>query len=338
METTQDNLSSPKRLCKRCSDPILKGGPKRLYCLQEKTRECPVCETEYSVICQSKDRCMPKTCSSTCQHIQAERTRQGIRDRGDYAPMPKGYKLVGRFFEDRVCDGCHESYTPTMPTQRFCAKTTVETCLFCLESFNPRRPCDPVEQLFCSLLCANLHKGDSKLFKDKLEEFKNIDEWAIRFFEAEGRKPNHVDTMIYFGARIPARSDKELFSIPPRSPFEDTVLAEIEKHVPEEMVVLREKQPLRYSGRRYELDLWIPDLKIAFEVQDFATHSRDKEDEPCQGYRYRGGLKKGPAYHTLKRVVAKEQLDVKLYEIWQDEILDGSYREIVRLAIVTACA
>lgn len=286
------------------------------------------------MIC-AKPRSMAKTCSETCQHLLAEQTRQGLRDSGDYAPMASGYKLSGRKFEDRICEGCGESYTPTMPTQRFCLKKSVtKKCEFCLEDFQPRRPCHEVIQKFCSLLCGNLAKVNSKLPLEKLDEFRDIDEWAVKFLSREGRKPTQTDVEIYFSARLPGRANRDLFSFPKRSAFEDIVLGALLEFLPESMEILREKQPLRMDQRRYELDLWIPELKLAFEVQDFATHSRFREDEPASG-KFKG-LKRGPKYHELKRELALEQLGVVLLDIWEDEIFDGSYRDVLLEAIEAA--
>lgn len=312
--------------CNRCGDELTEGGPKRMYCLKEKDRTCPVCETEYTVICQSKDRAMPKTCSKKCQHLLAEQTRQGLRDSGDYAPMSKGYKIPFRNYPDRTCDGCGDTFTPTGPSQRYCAdKSNPRVCLFCEQIFQPNRPCDIIEQVYCTLLCSTLGSGNSKLFKDKIDEYRNIDDWAIRFAEKERRKPNHVDVFSYFNIRTPSHLSRDLYDMPKRSPFEEVVVGELKKILGEDAEIIREQQPLRDGKRRFELDVWIPSLDLAFEVQDFATHSKYSDDEMCTGRRFIGP-KKGPAYHELKRRLALEQIGVKLYDIWEDAIMDGSYK------------
>jgi hypothetical protein len=113
--------------------------------------------------------------------------------------------------------------------------------------------------------------------------------------------------------------------MPKRSPFEEVVVGELKKILGEDAEIIREKQPLRDGKRRFELDVWIPSLDLAFEVQDFATHSKYSDDEMCTGRRFIGP-KKGPAYHELKRRLALEQIGVKLYDIWEDAIMDGSYK------------
>lgn len=83
------------------------------------------------------------------------------------------------------------------------------------------------------------------------------------------------------------------------------------------------------SGKsRYEMDIYLPQLKLAFEIQDFATHSRDSAVEKGHPWR-RNGLKNGPRLHELKRRLALQQLDVVVFDIWEDDILSGNFKAIV---------
>ena len=80
-----------------------------------------------------------------------------------------------------------------------------------------------------------------------------------------------------------------------------------------------------YGNRiRRELDFFIPELNIAIEVQDNATHSKFSDDEITH---FRGKkLKKGPNYHREKAEAAREILGIaSVIEIWEDEIysIDG---------------
>lgn len=104
--------------------------------------------------------------------------------------------------------------------------------------------------------------------------------------------------------------------------------------------ILRNKKPLMSkAGGKLELDFWLPSIKIAFEVQDFATHSRASNvEEAKRVWKSRGtGLKKGPEYHEAKRQLASEQLNVSLFDIWEDEIyesvsLENKLRAILNFA------
>lgn len=101
-------------------------------------------------------------------------------------------------------------------------------------------------------------------------------------------------------------------------------IVEILKSLKNDTEIIQNSRPLREDDLLRELDIYIPDLKLAFEVQDFATHSRDSNTESAS---FKGIpiTKKGPTYHKRKIELAKSQLDVDLYEIWEDEIRDGSF-------------
>ena len=89
------------------------------------------------------------------------------------------------------------------------------------------------------------------------------------------------------------------------------------------------------SKGKWEIDIYFPDLKMGFEIQDFSTHSKDKDDEEANLPRKNGFkpfLKKGPTYHKKKRDAAWN-MGIKVVEIWEDEIKNNSYKTIVREAL-----
>lgn len=72
--------------------------------------------------------------------------------------------------------------------------------------------------------------------------------------------------------------------------------------------------PTATSGRnKLELDFILPELKLAFEIQDFATHSLIEGD--VGNWQGKPIVKKGPAYHELKRRLAEDQLGMQLIDI-----------------------
>jgi hypothetical protein len=97
--------------------------------------------------------------------------------------------------------------------------------------------------------------------------------------------------------------------------------------------LLKNSKPLLTREKhRLEIDIMIANVPVGFEIQDFATHSEysntEMPDKVWVDRAIRSGVKpykKGPAYHGLKRELARIQLGVVLIDIWQDEIKDGSF-------------
>lgn len=84
---------------------------------------------------------------------------------------------------------------------------------------------------------------------------------------------------------------------------------------------------------RWEIDILLPELKIGFEIQDFATHSRDSDSE-VMAYKGLSGFKAGPSKHALKKDLAMAQHGIAIVELWEDEIISGAFRDVVREALV----
>lgn len=108
-----------------------------------------------------------------------------------------------------------------------------------------------------------------------------------------------------------------------------------EKQVRDELIqlgvgeeeMLLHRRPL--EGR--EIDIWLPGRKLAFEVNDLATHSRHGDDEP-RGGKYGGRVKHGPTYHGWKVKVAAA-MGITLHHVWEDDIARGIYRDELRRII-----
>jgi hypothetical protein len=78
----------------------------------------------------------------------------------------------------------------------------------------------------------------------------------------------------------------------------------------------------------------LPQLGIAFEVQDFSTHSVNSDTEEIHHFFQRHHpFKKGPVYHESKRGVALQEHGIVVYDLWEDDVLDGSFEVIVDRAL-----
>lgn len=118
------------------------------------------------------------------------------------------------------------------------------------------------------------------------------------------------------------------------SQLENIVYDYLRKHYRGELL-LRARVLKRAGKNPLELDFYLPQEGLGFEVQDFTTHSRTSDEEHMSYRNHRGEekFKKGPSYHRMKRELALESLSVTVVELWQDDIVTGVYREQVKEAL-----
>lgn len=302
------------RICVKCGDSFKPKAIKQLYCNHEITVSCVYCGDDFISHCSREEK--RSYCSATCR--------------------AKHQHSLGRSksYIAKICEICGEDYVAGNTKSRKCPKSHQVPCGFCgeavelrLSNFISDKP------TFCDRTCSNFHRQGSTFPLNRLSEYKDIDGWAISFENTYRRKPTSVDVQIYFGTIIPVRANFLLFKIDGRSGFELHIYDYIIENWPAN-TILRNKRPLRsVDQRRLEIDIWLPELNLGFEIQDFATHSRVHNDEKSPLAHVE--LKSGPGYHSAKREAAR-RVGIELVEIWEDEILDGSYCSKVVIAIEEA--
>lgn len=162
--------------------------------------------------------------------------------------------------------------------------------------------------------------------QEVLTDYKNINVWAETFYTTYARKPTLADIEIHFGVkRLPARADKKLFHAG-RSSYLETLVEYylIEQYPQVSFRKIRQKFDIGYR----EIDIFLEDLNIGFEVQDFASHSRVSDDEPSQY----GTMKNGPTYHAEKIALYAER-GITVIELWEDDIRGYAFQTIVDNAL-----
>lgn len=298
--------SNPQINCHICSDLFIPRNKRTKYCNSEKSADCIVCGAAFTYICESQASF--KLCGKTCT---------------------AAYNLKDRKIVICICAQCGDEFSSSHRAKNDCGNHK-SNCLTCGKEFSTKYSPSRVQN-YCSTYCHNLKNSKAIVTKELILEYKDPEVWSKKFVTTNGYKPTSKDFQIHFGiSKVPPRA-KEFLS-KKRGSLEDPVFRYLESLAIE---VLRNTRPLRHDGKRLEIDLLMPNLKLGFEVQDFKTHAH-KENIPLGIKEGDERMKNGPTYHELKRQLALDQLEVTLVDIWEDSINDGSYKKIVMDSIHAA--
>lgn len=306
--------------CGRCGDPFPAVMQDAKFCNKNIIVDCKGCPATFERLCNNG---RGSYCTTSCRNSFMRKELYVIK-------------------EERICRICTNSFKPTGSSQFACGSHEVE-CQICHEPFTIRTQQSLTDHLgkYCSNVCSTLGQFGSKLPKELIAEYKNPNNWAIRFKKSNGRKPSMNDFRAYFGIEsFPKTSvDLSLFRKTRDSRFE-IIVENFLKELLLDMEIKRNVRCIYLEDSIFpkEIDLMIHDLKLGFEVQDLATHSKNSDNEPTrfQLDSNTNLLKRGPSNHEAKRIAALEQLGVTLVDIWEDTIKDGSFKEIIRAAVSTA--
>lgn len=173
-----------------------------------------------------------------------------------------------------------------------------------------------------------------------------FNQWAIDFNNDHGRKPTRGDVLEFFGYPLHRKSVRQRRGINSKlfnlwdSYLEVKVVDMLVKHgcieIYDEADCTNDKQFIRNKMFKFKLadgsetakqiDIYFPMLKIGFEVQDFATHSRVDDELYLINGQPRGDMiyKKGPTYSEEKRQKFAE-MGIKVFELWEDEIRSNDF-------------
>lgn len=346
-------------LCVGCGESFLKAQKRALFCGEVRLFPCEVCGEDFQTSCESKLRKLCQThrralviaCTSCggdflsiqgqkvcrkperrlCSHCgQVFRASCGVGRKVCGAACSKAWAIktrratLARQAALRSCARCGDFFRAT-GQRLFCRKQKSYSCGVCEEDF--LQLCEKSLKTVCSPLCRALSysKGVSPGTARRLH---SLAEWADDFLKEHGRRPQRADFTREFKVSL---ADKYLIPhvvLKSRKGYwlEHYVLSFLAEDFPELEVVERSRKLVDGSPRkRLELDILLPELLLGFEVQDFISHSRTSDMEPNPWK----GLKKGPTYHEHKRQLAQEQLGVQLIDLWEDQILDGSFKVTV---------
>jgi len=235
-----------------------------------------------------------------------------------------------RISTTKICNICNNEYIPTSSKQRVCNLDHSKKCKFCNEEYTPiTQKYFTESNKYCDNICSTLAQGNSKIDKTLLKEYKNPDQWALEFKKTSGRKPKKVEFLMYFGLKVPPFADMKLFEETRDSKLELTVVHYLKSIGLEEGKDFLRRSRFKINNRWFEVDIYLPELNIGIEVQDFDTHTRE-ESSVSDKY---GNPIKDKRYHERKRLALRE-LGITVFELWEDEIISGDFAKTIHKMLV----
>lgn len=179
----------------------------------------------------------------------------------------------------------------------------------------------------------------SKIRNTAKEYYTGINQWAKKFFKDNGRKPAKGDFEEYFGRDFPRHKDQRKFDSSLFNLWDSYLELKVKSHL--DSLGYSEKNTLeectndkdycrnKYIGNKnnksFQADFCIPSEKLIIEVQDFATHDKERDDAPY--YQRTNEYKHGPSYHKEKRDYFAT-FGYRTIEMWEDEIKSNNFKEL----------
>lgn len=291
--------------CTRCNK-IFQGGKNAKYCHTMISSECAGCHKEFQRVCGPDKQ---SYCTTEC--------RNGFMRKNTY-----------KIKNDKECKFCQTIFTPTSSGQIYCANPHMKQCEFCDEEYLVKNNTLKINvSKYCSNICSTFGQYNSNFDKTLLHDYKNINDWAIRFHQEHKRKPKTGDFQNYFNMKaIPSFADKKLFSPKRDSRLELRVISFLEKNYPDMKIVRHERRKI--DERWLELDIYLPSMSMGFEVQDFETHCRGISDEMSKFHQ----PMKDKRYHENKRK-GFSTLGIRVVDLWEDTIISRKFEDEIRLVL-----
>lgn len=287
----QNNAKNKKVNCLRCEKEFKPKINNAKFCKEIKTSNCKLCNSEYTYICN--DLKLNSWCSSSCRNKDMRKNNYHIQTK-------------------RKCEICSKTLEMNSSKQKIC-KNHIQSCLFCKEDFILKNKAK-LKQKYCDNTCSTLAQMDSKIFKEKIKEYKNAEKWCKAFKETNKRKPNSFDFKLYFNIEYVGRLNPKLFTVHNGSSnLEEVAYFKIKNSINNKNITIIRNKRYKIKNKILEIDLYFPELNFGIEIQDLGTHSRINNNEQGKF----NTLKKGPKYHKVKKDYYKT-INIDVFEIWED--------------------
>jgi len=314
--------NTPQTCSKSCSSRLV-----RLNTGKKNVVKCEICEESFQGQSANSKYCN-KIIIVNCNGFDSDFERKCNNENGSYCSTSCRNKYMRKNLYKinftKKCKNCGNEFYPTTSGQRFCDNNHYRKCEYCEDDYIVKNNTNKYNNSkFCSNSCSTFSQMDSQFDKNLLHDYRNINEWAKNFKKENKRKPKLADFLIYFNLqKIPSYADRSLFSRSIDSKIELIVLYYL-KYIGLHTNIIR-RYRRRINGKLLEIDIFFPEYNFGFEIQDFATHCKEKSENLSKF----GSPMKDERYHNMKKDYFKS-VGINIYELWEDEIYDKSFQSIV---------
>lgn len=293
------NTDMSTKICRTCGREFTPNYAKQLDCNQDVTRICKVCGKQFITKCNKYNNI--STCSEECKHkAQVEG------------------KLLFYKNQTRKCELCGNDFVPKTNTQRYCDSQHYRKCEVCgkLFPFDSRQQKDNWRRT-CSSSCASkLHSMNNGMknldVQDRLREarYNGSSEQMIEYRKFLSDPINYLNSL---------SEKKTIFQLSKLFGLHTTTMGHyinklsLQSFVSYEMSNMENDVVdfLKTMGIEFirhdrneikpkELDIWIPENKIAIECNPTSSHNSSKP-------MYDSGEPMKYSYHQIKTDLCEEK-------------------------------
>lgn len=279
------------RICKYCGKEFESTSYNKQICSGPHYQICPVCGKQFEV--EAKDIYRSMCCSDECK-----KARRNSAVKEALAQLPEGWNKSKQRFT-KVCKYCGETFITDSPSKLYCNRIHYKTCSVCGKQF----PITLVQIFNGTQTCSNECRVIGVQIQSMSDAYCQFAADPKTWVEAnwpDGVKPTYRDLAIATGA-APSTIQQCLA----RFGCEDTVnryVSIMEQEVIEFLKSITDCPILtncRDVIRPKELDIYIPDKKLAIECNPTYTHNsstrcHDESPKPAD-------------YHKMKTDLCEKQ-------------------------------
>ena len=293
------NTDMSTKICRTCGREFTPNYVKQLDCNQDVTRICKVCGKQFITKCNKYNNI--STCSEECKHkAQVEG------------------KLLFYKNQKRKCELCGNDFVPKTNTQRYCDRQHYRKCEVCgkLFPFDSRQQKDNWRRT-CSSSCASkLHSMNNGMknlnVQDRLREarYNGSSEQMIEYRKFLSDPINYLNSL---GEKKTIFQLSKLFGLHTTTMGHYINKLSLQSFVSYEMSNMENDVVdfLKTMGIEFtrhdrneikpkELDIWIPENKVAIECNPTSSHNSSKP-------MYDSGEPMKYSYHQIKTNLCEEK-------------------------------